>query len=251
MRTPGFSGADLENVLNEGAILAARENKTKISKNDLFMAIEKVVLGPERKGRIISDRERNVTAYHEAGHALVAASLEGADPVHKISIISRGRAGGYTMKLPTEENRLKTKKQFLAEMATMMGGYASEHIVVKDVSTGASSDLQEATKLARRMVTKYGMSDVVGPVVYADNEEAVFMGRDMHSERKYSEAMSAKIDSEVSAFLHSALDLAKKVIITRRKMLDAIAKRLLEKETIEREEFDALIAEFDLKPMVV
>ncbi len=251
IRTPGFSGADLENVLNEAAILAARENKTKIEQNDLFSAIEKTILGPERKSRVISEREKQVTAYHEAGHALVAASLENADPVHKISIISRGRAGGYTMKLPTEENRLKTKKQFMAEMATMMGGYVSEEMMFKDISTGASSDLQEATKVSRRMVTKYGMSDVVGPVVYADGDEAVFLGREFHNERKYSEAMAAKIDSEVSAFLHSAEDLAKKVLLTRKKVLDAIAKRLLEKETIEREEFDALIKEFDLKPLVI
>ncbi len=251
VRTPGFSGADLENVLNEAAILAAREEKKTISQDNLFMSIEKVVLGPERKGRIISDREKNVTAYHEAGHALVAASLQDADPVHKISIISRGRAGGYTMKLPTEENRLKTKKQFMAEMATMMGGYASEQIVIKDVSTGASSDLQEASKLARRMVTKYGMSDVIGPVVFANGEEAVFMGRDFHHEQRSSEAMSAKIDSEVSAFLHSAEDLAKKMLITHKKILDAIAKRLLEKETIEQEEFNELIKEFDLKPLAI
>lgn len=251
VRTPGFSGADLESVLNEAAIFAARENKKKITQNDLFMAIEKVILGPERKSRVISDREKEVTAYHEAGHALVAASLKDADPVHKISIISRGRAGGYTMKLPTEENRLKTKKQFMAEMATMMGGYASEQIVIKDLSTGASSDLAEATKVARRMVTKYGMSEVVGPVVYATDDESVFLGREFHSERKYSEAMSAKIDSEVAAFLHSAEDLAKKVILGHRKVLDAIAKRLLEKETIEQEEFNALIKEFDLKPLTI
>ncbi len=251
IRTPGFSGADLENVLNEAAILAARDNKKKIEQNDLFSAIEKTILGPERKSRIISDREKEVTAYHEAGHALVAASLEGADPVHKISIISRGRAGGYTMKLPTEENRLKTKKQFLAEMATMMGGFASEQLIFKDVSTGASSDLQEANKISRRLVTKYGMSDVIGPVVFADSGESVFLGREFHNEQRSSEAMSAKIDSEVSAFLHSSLDLAKKVILTRRKVLDAIAKRLLEKETMEREEFDALIKEFDLKPLTI
>jgi cell division protease FtsH len=248
IRTPGFSGADLENVLNEAAILAARADKKKVEQDDLFSAIEKVILGPERKSRVISEKEKEVTAYHEAGHALVAAALKDADPVHKISIISRGRAGGYTMKLPVEENRLKTKKQFLAEMATMMGGYASEHFMFKDVSTGASSDLQEATKLARRMVTKYGMSDVVGPVVYATDDESVFLGREFHQERKYSEAMSAKIDSEVSAFLHSAHDLAKKVLIKEKRVLDAIAKRLIEKETIEREEFEALMKEMELQP---
>jgi cell division protease FtsH len=210
-----------------------------------------VILGPERKGRVISDREKSVTAYHEAGHALIAASLKDADPVHKISIISRGRAGGFTMKLPIEENRLKTKKQFIAEMATMMGGYASEEIMYKDISTGASSDLQEATRLARRLVTKYGMSDAIGPVVFADGEESVFLGRELHNERRPSEAMSAKIDAEVSAFLHNAYELAKKVIVARKKVLDAIAERLLEKETIEQEEFNEIVKKFDLKPLTI
>ncbi len=251
VRTPGFSGADLENLLNEGAILAARHDKKTVSQQNMYDAIERVILGPERKGRVISDREKSITAYHEAGHALVAASLKDADPVHKISIISRGRAGGYTMKLPTEENRLKTKKQFMAEMATMMGGYASEQIMFKDVSTGASSDLSEATKLSRRLVTKYGMSDLIGPVVYADDAESVFLGRELHNEHRPSEEMSAKIDNEVAAFLRGAEELAKKVIVSRKKVLDAIANRLLEKETIEQEEFNALVAEFDLKPLAI
>ncbi len=251
VRTPGFSGADLENVLNEGAILAARHDKKTINQENLYHAIERVILGPERKGRVISDREKSVTAYHEAGHALVAASLADADPVHKISIISRGRAGGYTMKLPTEENRLKTKKQFLAEMSTMMGGYVSEEFMFKDVSTGASNDLQEASKLSRRMVTKYGMSDAVGPVVFASDEGSVFLGRDMHSEQRHSESMAAKIDAEVSRFLHDARDRAKHLIASRKDILDAIAKRLLEKETIEQDEFNAIIKEFDLKPLTI
>jgi cell division protease FtsH len=251
VRTPGFSGADLENILNEGAILAARHNKKTINQEDLYQAIERVMLGPERKGRVISEHEKSVTAYHEAGHALVAASLKDADPVHKISIISRGRAGGYTMKLPLEENRLKTRKQFMAEMATMMGGYASEGIIFKDVSTGASNDLQEASKLSRRLVTKYGMSDAVGPVVFADGEESVFLGRELHHETRPSEATSAKIDAEVSRFLHNAHEAAKRIIVARRKVLDAIAARLIEKETIEQEEFDALMKEFDLKPLAI
>ena len=251
VRTPGFSGADLENLLNEAAILAARHDKKTVSQQNMYDAIERVILGPERKGRIISEREKSVTAYHEAGHALVAASLKDADPVHKISIISRGRAGGYTMKLPLEENRLKTKKQFMAEMATMMGGYASEQLMFKDISTGASSDLSEASKLSRRLVTKYGMSEVIGPVVFAEGEESVFLGRELHNEQRPSEATAAKIDSEVSAFLHGAEELAKKVILSRKKVLDAIANRLLEKETIEQEEFNALMAEFDLKPLAI
>jgi len=251
VRTPGFSGADLENVLNEAAILAARNNKKSINQENMYHAIERVILGPERKGRVISEREKSVTAYHEAGHALVAASLKDADPVHKISIISRGRAGGYTMKLPIEENRLKTKKQFIAEMATMMGGYASEEILFKDVSTGASNDLQEASKLSRRLVTKYGMSQVIGPVVFANGEESVFLGRELHHETRPSEATSAKIDSEVSAFLHNAYEIAKKIITARRKVLDVIAARLIEKETIEQEEFNEIVKEFDLKPLPI
>ncbi len=251
VRTPGFSGADLESLLNEGAIFAARHNKKVISQNDLFSSIEKVLLGPERRGKVISEREKKVTAFHEAGHALVAASLKDADPVHKISIISRGRAGGYTMKLPLEENRLKTKTQFIAEMATMMGGYASEQLIFKDISTGASNDLKEASDLSRKLVTKYGMSEVIGPMTFHNGEDAVFLGREITTEHHYSEAISAKIDSEVASFLRQANELAKKVISTRKKVLDAIAARLLEKETLEQEEFNALIKEFDLKPLAI
>ncbi len=251
VRTPGFSGADLENLLNEAAIFAARANRKTITQNDIFGSIEKVILGPERKGRAISDQERKVTAFHEAGHALVAASLADADPVHKISIISRGRAGGYTMKLPIEENRLETKKQFMADLATMMGGFASEQIVFKDVTTGASSDLKEATALARKLVTKYGMSEAIGPVTFGDGGESVFLGREITNERHSSEAVLSQIDREVSLFLNNALELAKKVVTTRRKVLDAIANALLEKETLEQEEFDAIIKPFGLKPLAI
>ncbi|MDO8601906.1 MAG: ATP-dependent zinc metalloprotease FtsH [bacterium] len=251
VRTPGFSGADLENLLNEAAIFAARANRKTVTQNDIFGSIEKVILGPERKGRAITDKERKVTAFHEAGHALVAASLADADPVHKISIVSRGRAGGYTMKLPLEENRLETKKQFMADLATMMGGFASEQIVFKDVTTGASNDLKEATALARKLVTKYGMSDEIGPVTFGDNDDNVFLGREIVTERHHSEAVASKVDSEVSGFLHRAHDLAKKVITSRRKVLDAIANALLEKETLEQEEFNAIIKPFNLKPLAV
>lgn len=251
-RTPGFSGADLENLLNEGAILAARENKKIISQRHLIDATEKVLLGPERKGRVISAHERKVTAFHEAGHALVAASLKDADPVHKVSIVSRGRAGGYTLKLPLEENRLRTKAQFVADLAVMMGGYASEKLVFKDVSTGPSNDLKQASELARRLVTKYGMSELIGPVTFeGSSEEAVFLGREFHSERRSSESMASKVDEEVSQFLLAAYNLAKKVITTRRKTLDAIAHALIEKETLEQEEFNAVIKPFDLKPMTI
>lgn len=250
-RTPGFTGADLENVLNEGAILAARENKKQVSQEHLFDAIEKVLLGPARKGRVISEKEKKVTAYHEAGHALVAASLEDSDPVHKITIISRGRAGGYTMKLPEDESRLKTRKQMIADLATMMGGYASEKIMFGDISTGASNDLHEATKLSRKMVTKYGMSDAIGPVTFNDDHDQVFLGREIVSENHRSEEMSAKIDSEVSIFLKSAHELAQKIITSRKKVLAAIADALVEKETLEQEDFEALIKPFDLKQLPV
>ncbi len=251
VRTPGFSGADLENLLNEAAIFAARANRKTITQNDIFGSIEKVILGPERKGRAITEKERRVTAFHEAGHALVAASLADADPVHKISIISRGRAGGYTMKLPIEENRLETKKQFMADLATMMGGFASEQIVFKDVTTGASSDLKEATALARKLVTKYGMSEAIGPVTFGDGGESVFLGREIVNERHASESVLAQIDKEVSIFLHNAHEVAKKVITTRRKVLDAIAAALLEKETLEQEEFNEIIKPFNLKPLAI
>jgi len=248
VRTPGFSGADLENLLNEAAIVAAREDRKTISQDDLFSSIEKVLLGPERKGRVISEREKRVTAYHEAGHALVAASLSDADPVHKISIISRGRAGGYTMKLPIEENRLKTKTQFVAELATMLGGYASEQIEFKDISTGASNDLKEATNLSRRLVTKYGMSDAIGPVTIGENEEAVFLGRELSTEHHTSQEVASLVDKEVSNFMRGAHELAKKLITERKDILDAIAAALVEKETLEQEDFDALMKKFDLKP---
>jgi len=251
VRTPGFSGADLENLLNEAAIFAARANRKTITQNDIFGSIEKVILGPERKGRAISDHERKVTAFHEAGHALVATSLADADPVHKVSIISRGRAGGYTMKLPLDENRLETKKQFMADLATMMGGFASEQIVFKDVTTGASNDLKEATALARRLVTKYGMSEAIGPVTFGEGGESVFLGREITNERHSSEAVLAQIDKEVSGFLHAAHETAKKVINTRRKVLDAIAAELLVKETLEQEEFNAIIKPFGLKPLAI
>ena len=251
VRTPGFSGADLENLLNEAAILAARHNRKIVSQHDLYGSIEKVLLGPERKSRIISDREKKVTAYHEAGHALVAASLKDADPVHKISIISRGRAGGFTMKLPIEENRLKTKKQFMAELATLIGGYASEQLIFKDVSTGASNDLKEASDLSRRLVTKYGMSDAIGPVTFHNGDNEVFLGREITTEPHYSQEVLGQIDAEVSIFIKGAHELAKKVLVSRKKVLDAIAKALIEKETLEKDDFDALIKSFDLKPLAV
>src|SRR3989344_4797977 len=185
-RTPGFSGADLANLINEATILAARESQKIINQLDVLESIEKVMLGPERKGRVISDKEKEITAYHEAGHALMAASLKDADPVQKASIISRGRAGGYTLKLPLEERRLKTRNQFLADLSVALGGYVSEQATFGDITTGSSSDLKEASELARLLVTRYGMSNL-GPMTYGKHHETVFLGREIAAERDYSD----------------------------------------------------------------
>jgi cell division protease FtsH len=248
VRTPGFSGADLANLINEAAILAARRNKKTITQDELFEAIEKVILGPERKSRAISQKEKEITAYHEAGHALVAASLKDSDPVHKVSIISRGFAGGYTMKLPEEERRLKTRKQFLADLAMMFGGYAAEKIIFKDVSTGASSDLREATGLAKSLVTKYGMSDL-GPITFGKTEELIFLGREIATEKDYSEETAKKIDEEIKKIIDWAYNTAISILQKNKKVLNKIASVLIEKETLEQEEFYELLKPFKLKPL--
>lgn len=251
VRTPGFSGADIANLMNEGAIFAARHNRKLISQDDLLESIEKVILGPERRGRAISEKEKKITAYHEAGHALVAASLKDADPVHKVSIVSRGPAGGYTLKLPIEEVRLKTRAQFMAELAAMLGGYVSEKEVFGDISTGASNDLKEASELARKLVTKYGMSEKLGPMTFGKTEELVFLGKEISAEKNYSEKVAAEIDDEVSGFIKRAHETAKKIVGVRKKVLDAVAKSLLEKETLEQEDFYAVLKPFKLKPLGV
>ena len=250
-RTPGFSGADLANLMNEAAILAARKNQKQIKQQDVLDSIEKVLLGPERRSRILSKKEKDITAYHEAGHALVTASLKDSDPVHKVSIIARGRAGGYTLKLPTEEIRLKTKKQFMNDLATLMGGYVSEKITFGDISTGASNDLQTASELARNLVTRFGMSEKLGPITYGKSHELVFLGREISSERDYSEKVAAEIDKEVKAFIDKAYEAAKKIVVSRGKALKAIAEKLIEKETLEQEEFANLIKSFKLKPVMI
>ncbi len=249
-RTPGFSGADLANLMNEGAILAARQNRKTISQEDLYDSVEKVILGPERRSRVISEKEKKVTAYHEAGHALIAASLKDADPVHKISIVSRGRAGGYTLKLPLEEGRLRTKGQFMTDLAVMMGGYTAEQTIFGDISTGASHDLKEASELSRKLVTKYGMSEL-GPITFGKSEDMIFLGREIATQKNYSEEVAAKIDKEVARFTSIAHQTAKKVIETRRKVLDAIADALLKKETLEQEEFNQILEPFNLKPVTM
>jgi len=251
VRTPGFSGADLANLMNESAILAARHSRKTVSQEDLYNSIEKVLLGPERKGRVITSKEKEITAYHEAGHALVAASLKDADPVHKVSIISRGRAGGYTLKLPLEENHLRSRTQFLTDIAVALGGYTAEQLMFGEMSTGASSDLREATKVARALVTQYGMSDVLGPQTFGESHELIFLGKEIGNERNYSEAMAAKIDTEVKKFIDRAYAAAKKIVSARKNVLRAIAKTLIEKETLEQEEFNKIISGFKLRPLVI
>ena len=247
VRTPGFSGADLANLMNESSITAARKGRKEVIQDDLYDSIEKVLLGPERRSRALSIHEKEITAYHEAGHALVAASLKHSDPVHKISIIARGQAGGYTLKLPAEDIHLKTKKQFLADLAVAFGGYSSEKEVFKDLSTGASNDLQIASDMARKMVVKYGMSDKFGPITFGKTEELVFLGKEISTERNYSEQTALEIDKEVEKIVKRAHEAAEKIIHQKRKVLDALAKQLVEKETIEKEEFDLIIKRFGVK----
>ncbi len=240
-RTPGFSGADLANLLNEAAILAARANRSQITQDDMFQAIEKVILGPERRSHIFSKKEKEITAYHEAGHALVASAIPHSDPVHKVSIVSRGRAGGYTLKLPTEDKHLKSRPEFEAELAVLLGGYAAEKLIFKETTTGASNDLKVASDLARRMVTQYGMSDALGPITFGEKEELVFLGKEMSHTRNYSEAIAVEIDAEIKKLILKGLNAAKKVITERMDKLEKIAKELISKETLEQQEFYALL----------
>lgn len=242
-RTPGFSGADLANLVNEAAILAARENRKEVGQMDLINSIEKVMLGPERKSHILSPEEKKITAYHEGGHALIAASLKHSDPVHKVSIVARGRAGGYTLKLPSEDRHLYSRSHFLDELAVSLGGYTAEKLVFDELTTGAGDDLKKATALARSLVTRFGMSEKVGPVALGEKEELVFLGRELATERNYSEETARLIDQEVKKLLDEAQQRATEVLTTRRAKLDEIARVLIEKETIEREEFDKIIRE--------
>ncbi|MFA4872769.1 MAG: ATP-dependent zinc metalloprotease FtsH [Patescibacteria group bacterium] len=240
-RTPGFSGADIANMFNEAAILAARRNKKKISQEEMFQSIEKVMLGPERKSHILSDEEKHITAYHEAGHAVVAHQLPHSDPVHKVSIISRGQAGGYTLKLPEEDRHLKSYSEFLDELAVLLAGFVVEKEVFSEVTTGATSDLKRATKLARQLVTEYGMSEALGPRTFGEHGELIFLGREITEQRDYSEKVAEAIDKEVSKFIHQASATAQAVIRKSRHKLDEVASLLLEKETLERETFAALM----------
>lgn len=246
-RTPGFSGADLYSLMNEAAILAAREDRKKLSQFDLIRSIEKVMLGPERKSHLLSKHEKKITAYHEMGHALVASVLPDADPVHKVSIISRGRAGGYTLKLPFEDKRLQSRKEFLDDIAMSLGGYVAEKMVFGDITTGPSNDLQVSTALARDMVTKYGMSDNLGPVALEGSGGKALFGRGV-DDKEYSEEVSARIDAEVSKIMTEALARAKEILEKYRGALDSMSKKLIEVETLERKEFEELLILNGIEP---
>jgi cell division protease FtsH len=242
-RTPGFSGADLANLINEAAILAARKNQKDITQNDLLNSIEKVMLGPERRSRAFSEKEKKITAYHEAGHALLSLLIPGSSELKKVSIISRGQAGGYTLRMPTEERYLKTRTEFLADITTLLGGYITEELVFKDVSTGASNDLREATDIARALVTRYGMSEKLGPMTFGKTEDLIFLGKEITSEKDYSEATAVLIDEEVKNIINSCYKKGRQLLKENIKKLDKIAQALLEKETLEREEIEKLIQE--------
>ena len=238
--TPGFVGADLENLVNEAAILAARRNKKVIGQPELEESIERVIAGPERKSRLISEEEKRIVAYHEAGHAVVMNSLPEADPVHKVSIIARGMAGGYTLALPEDDRTLMPRKKLIADMIGLLGGRAAEELVFDDITSGASNDLERVTRMARAMVTRLGMSDSLGPMVYGQKEELIFLGREISEQRDYSEAVAEQIDQEVRILVGDAHKKARDILTQYREFLDAVASRLLEVETISREEFESI-----------
>jgi len=246
-RTPGFSGADLFSIMNEGAILAARENRTKVAQFDLIRSIEKVMMGPERKSHLLSKKEKEITAYHEAGHALIASCLPYADPVHKVSIVSRGHAGGYTLKLPLEERRLQSKKEFIDDITMSLGGYVAEEMIFGDITTGPSNDLQVATNLARAMVTRWGMSNEIGPIALESDDGRTMFGQGVN-DKEYSERVSALIDSEVSKIMNNSFAKAKEILSEKKNILDIIAKKLIEVETLEQKEYNELIIANGITP---
>lgn len=246
-RTPGFSGADLYSLMNEAAILAAREDRKEVGQFDLIRSIEKVMLGPERRSHILSKKEKELTAYHEAGHAVLASVLPYADPVHKISIISRGRAAGYVLKLPLEDRKLQSKKEFIDDITVALGGYVVEKTIFGDLTTGPSNDLQVSTALARDMVTKYGMSEKLGPIALEGAGGRVLFGAGVE-DKEYSERVGAEIDAEVSKIMNEALENADRIIRENKNLLDVIAKRLVEKETIEQKEFEEILVANGIVP---
>ncbi|HWR55172.1 MAG TPA: ATP-dependent zinc metalloprotease FtsH [Negativicutes bacterium] len=245
-RTPGFTGADLSNMVNEAALLAARRNKKKVDMSELEEAIERVIAGPERKSKVISDKEKRLVAYHEAGHALIGMLLPGTDPVHKVSIIPRGSAGGYTLHLPKEDRYYATKSELLDRVKSLLGGRVSESLVLKEISTGAQNDLERATELVRKMVTQWGMSEELGPITFGRRQEQVFLGRDIAQERNYSEEVAYSIDKEVRHMIEDAYDKTEEMIQTHLPALHLIAEKLIEKETLEGEELESLMKQYDV-----
>jgi cell division protease FtsH len=241
--TPGFVGADLENLVNEAAILAARRNKRTIGQAEFEESIERVIAGPERKSRIITPEEKKIVAYHEAGHAVVGHVLPEADPVHKVTIVARGMMGGFTMALPEEDRTLVARNKLKAEMAFMLGGRAAEELVFSDITSGASNDLERVTKVARNMVTRMGMSEGLGPIVYGQKEELIFLGREISEQRDYSESIAERIDAEVRTLVQEAYDRARSILTQYRVQLDAVAQKLIEVETIDRTEFEKVFGE--------
>jgi cell division protease FtsH len=238
--TPGFVGADLENLVNEAAILAARRNKKEIGQSEFEESIERVIAGPERKSRLISEEEKRIVAYHEAGHAVVMNTMPEADPVQKVSIIARGMAAGYTLSLPLEDRTLMPRKKFLADIVGLLGGRAAEEIVFDDITSGASNDIERVTQLARAMITRLGMSEKMGPMVYGQKEELVFLGREISEQRDYSELVAQQIDQEVRDVVVNSYARAKDILLQYREKLDAVAQRLIEVETITRDEFESI-----------
>jgi len=242
-RTPGFSGADLANLLNEAAILTVRRGKKQVTEQEILESIEKVLLGPEKKSRVMTEEERKMTAYHEAGHAIVGHFLPNCDPVRKVSIIGRGLAGGYTLSMPEKDVRYQTFAKFKDDLAMILGGYVTEKVIYGDdkLSTGPSSDLKKATQLATSMVVRYGMSEKLGPRIYGENEELIFLAQEIHERKNYSEKIAETIDSEINKLLSEALKTAEQIIISHRERMDSLVSVLLEKETIEQEEFGVLM----------
>jgi cell division protease FtsH len=238
--TAGFSGADLRNLANEAAILAARKGKDKISQTELEESIEKVLLGPERKSHLLSESEKKITAYHECGHALVSWFLPHCDPVHKISIISRGPAAGYTWSLPAEDKKLRFRLEFEDELAALLAGRAAEELIFQDITTGAANDLKKATEIAKDMVTQYGMSEEMGPVTYGEKEELTFLGKELGERKTYSEATASEIDAEVKKIIERANNKAREILSKKKSLLKKVAEKLIKEETIEGAELERL-----------
>ena len=249
-RTPGFTGADLANLVNEAALLSARHSKKSIDMQELEEAIYRVIAGPERKSRLISDKEKEIIAYHEGGHALVAHALPNTDPVHKVSIIPRGRALGYTLTLPTEDKFLVTRDELMDELAMLLGGRTAEELIFADPTTGAQNDIERATKVARQMVTEFGMSDRLGPLTLGQKQGEVFLGRDFAAQPDYSDQIAYEIDQEIKRLVDDAYNDARRILTENLDKLKVIAATLIERETVEKEELEALLAGRELEPLV-